>query len=45
MTVFDRRRRREWRPNLGLATGIDSAAVADCIIRSLAAAGAASKDA
>ncbi len=44
-TVFDRRRRAEWRPNLALATGIDTAGVADCILRGLSAAGAASKDA
>jgi inosine-uridine nucleoside N-ribohydrolase len=44
-TVFDRRRRTEWRPNLALATGIDTVAVADCILRGLSAAGAASKDA
>jgi inosine-uridine nucleoside N-ribohydrolase len=44
-TVFDRRRVPEWRPNLALATGLDAAGVADCILRGLTAAGAASKDA
>jgi purine nucleosidase len=44
-TVFDRRRVPEWRRNLALATGLDAAAVTDCILRGLSAAGAASKDA
>jgi purine nucleosidase len=44
-TVFDRRRIPEWRPNIALATGLDVAGVIDCILRGLAAAGAASEDA
>ncbi len=44
-TVFDRRRNPEWRRNMALATGLDVAAVTDCILRGLAAAGAATKDA
>ncbi|HTU23988.1 MAG TPA: nucleoside hydrolase [Pirellulales bacterium] len=44
-TVFDRRRIPEWRPNIALATGLDVAGVMDCILRGLAAAGAASEDA
>jgi inosine-uridine nucleoside N-ribohydrolase len=43
-TVFDRRRHRQWRTNLAVATKVDTAAVQDCILRSLTAAGAASKD-
>ena len=43
-TVFDRRRIPEWRRNLALATGLDAAAVTDCILRGLSAAGVASKD-
>jgi inosine-uridine nucleoside N-ribohydrolase len=41
-TVFDRRRIREWRTNLAVATKVDVAAVRDCILRGVAAAGAAS---
>ncbi len=44
-TVFDRRRIPQWRPNLHVAIGLDVAAVTDCILRGLAAAGAASQDA
>ncbi len=44
-TVFDRRRVPQWRPNIALATGLDVAGVMDCILRGLAAAGAASTDA
>jgi inosine-uridine nucleoside N-ribohydrolase len=38
-TVFDRRSRREWRPNVEVITSIDANAVRDCIIRSLKAIG------
>jgi inosine-uridine nucleoside N-ribohydrolase len=41
-TVFDRRRRPEWRSNVGLATSADVAGIYDCIVRGLNAAGAAS---
>jgi len=37
-TVFDRRRTREWRTNLGVATKVDVAAVQDCILRGMTAA-------
>jgi purine nucleosidase len=43
-TVFDRRRTREWRPNLAVATGLDVAAVTDCILRGIRAAELASRD-
>ncbi len=43
-TVFDRRRIREWRTNIGVATKVDAAAVRDCILRGIAAAGEASQD-
>lgn len=43
-TIFDRRRQRQWRTNLAVATKVDTAAVQDCILRSLTAAGTASKD-
>jgi inosine-uridine nucleoside N-ribohydrolase len=42
-TVFDRRRLREWRTNLAVATKVDVAAVQDCILRGLTTAAAASK--
>jgi len=41
-TVFDRRRHREWRTNVAVATRVDVAGVQDCILRGLAAAGNAS---
>jgi len=41
-TIFDRRRVPEWRPNIALATALDAAAVTDCIMRSIVAAGEAS---
>lgn len=41
-TVFDRRRIREWRTNLAVATKVDVAATVDCILRALGAAGRAS---
>ena len=43
-TVFDRRRNREWRTNLAVATKVDVAAARDCILRGIAAAGDASAD-
>jgi inosine-uridine nucleoside N-ribohydrolase len=39
MLVVDRRPNRRWRPNADLLTGCDAAAVEDCVIRGLAAAG------
>jgi purine nucleosidase len=39
-TIFDRRRRPEWRPNMEVATTVDTVAVADCILRGLARLGA-----
>ncbi len=42
-TVFDRRRNREWRTNLAVATKVDVAATQDCILRGLRSAGMASK--
>jgi inosine-uridine nucleoside N-ribohydrolase len=39
MLVVDRRRNRRWRPNADLLTGCDPAAVEDCVIRGLTAAG------
>ncbi|MBI3838930.1 MAG: nucleoside hydrolase [Planctomycetia bacterium] len=42
-TVFDRRRHREWRTNLAVATKVDIASVRDHVLRGLAAAGAASQ--
>ena len=39
MLVVDRRRNRRWRPNADLLTGCDAAAVEDCVIRGLTAAG------
>ncbi len=44
-TVFDRRRIREWRTNVAVATKVDVAAVRDTILRGIAAAGEASEDA
>ena len=41
-TVFDRRRNREWRTNLAVATRVDVASVRQYIVDQLAAAGAAS---
>jgi inosine-uridine nucleoside N-ribohydrolase len=41
-TVFDRRRLREWRTNIAVATKVDAAAVRDCILRGIAVAGSAS---
>ena len=38
-TVFDRRRIREWRTNLAVATQVDAVAVRDFVLRGLAAAG------
>lgn len=43
-TVFDRRRVREWRANLAVVTSLDTTAVADSVLRGLAAAGAASAE-
>ncbi len=43
-TVFDRRRDRQWRPNMGVAMSLDVAAVTDCILRGIQAAEAASRD-
>jgi len=37
-TVFDRRRRPDWRPNMAVATDVDAAGVMDVILRSLHAA-------
>ena len=42
-TVFDRRRHREWRTNLAVATKVDVNATKDCILRALKAAGTASR--
>ena len=44
-TVFDRRRNREWRTNIAVATKVEVAAVRDIILRGVATAGAASEDA
>jgi inosine-uridine nucleoside N-ribohydrolase len=41
MLVIDRRQNRTVRPNADVLVGCDAAAVADCVLRSLAAAGAA----
>ncbi len=41
MLVIDRRQIRQWRPNADLLVGCDAAAVQDCILRSFAAAAAA----
>lgn len=42
MTVFDRRRLREWRTNVAVATKVDANSVRDCILRDMDTAGAAS---
>lgn len=42
-TVFDRRRRPEWRANMHLAVDVNVAAVTDYIMQGLSAAGAASR--
>jgi inosine-uridine nucleoside N-ribohydrolase len=44
-TVFDRRRVREWRTNIAVATKVDTAAVREYIVRGLTAAGEASRKA
>jgi inosine-uridine nucleoside N-ribohydrolase len=44
-TVFDRRRVREWRTNVAVATKVDTAAVREYIVRGLTAAGEASRKA
>jgi purine nucleosidase len=41
-TVFDRRRIRQWRTNLAVATKVDVASAQDCILRGIALAGTAS---
>ena len=41
MLVVDRRANREWRPNADLLVACDAAAVRDCILRGLSAAGEA----
>jgi inosine-uridine nucleoside N-ribohydrolase len=38
MLVVDRRQTRQWRPNVDLLVGCDTAAVQDCILRGFAAA-------
>jgi purine nucleosidase len=43
-TVFDRRRIREWRTNLAVATKVDVAAARDYILRGIATAGETSAD-
>jgi purine nucleosidase len=43
-TVFDRRRIREWRTNVAVATKVDIAAVRDTILRGIGAAGETSQD-
>ena len=40
-TVFDRRAVRQWRTNVDVVTAMDIAAVKDCVLRMLAAAGKA----
>jgi purine nucleosidase len=42
-TVFDRRRIRQWRTNLAVATKVDAAAAQDCVLRGMAASGTASR--
>lgn len=39
-TIFDRRPRGDWRPNMDVATSIDTAAVIDCMLRGLKRAAA-----
>lgn len=41
-TVFDRRRIREWRTNVAVATKVDVPALRDCVLRGIATAGAGS---
>jgi purine nucleosidase len=43
MTVFDRRRLREWRTNVAVATKVDANSVRDCILRDMDTAGASSE--
>jgi hypothetical protein len=43
MLVVDRRQTRRGMPNVDLLTGCDVAAVKDCIIRGMTAAGAATE--
>lgn len=38
-TIFDRRPKPQWRPNMEVAVGVDVAAVKDCILRGLTRAG------
>ena len=38
-TVFDRRPKTQWRPNMDVATGVDVAGVKDCLARGLNEAG------
>ncbi len=38
-TVFDRRAKTLWRPNMEVVTELDSVAATDCVVRGLAAAG------
>lgn len=40
-TIFDRRRRPDWRPNMDVAMSVDAAGATDCILRALANAAAA----
>jgi purine nucleosidase len=42
-TVFDRRRNRQWRTNLAVATKVDVAGVQDCILRGLTVSGESSR--
>ena len=39
-TIFDQRARTQWRPNMDVATSIDTAAVVDCMLRGLKRAAA-----
>ncbi len=39
-TIFDRRERRGWRPNMDVATSIDTVAAVDCMLRGLKRAAA-----
>jgi purine nucleosidase len=41
-TVFDRRRRPDWQPNMAVAVDVDAAGVIDAILRSIQAAADAS---
>ena len=38
-TVFDRRAKMLWRPNMEVATEVDAVAATDCVVRGLTAAG------